>query len=149
MNLNQLDTKQVGALVVAALLFVAGWQLGRVTSPYYAAHPIVFSDTSDPNDPNALIELRDEGVAARVADSSPAPTVQVAASKTESSTSGGQVQGQFVGSVNSDKYHSTQCSTWRRIKVENQIWFADQVAAEAAGYIPTKCTADLLGGGGG
>ena len=39
-----------------------------------------------------------------------------------------------VVSKNSDKYHFTWCSGAKRIKEENKIWFADEAAAQAAGY---------------
>ena len=39
-----------------------------------------------------------------------------------------------VVSKNSDKYHFTWCSGAKRIKEENKIWFADESAAQAAGY---------------
>ena len=39
-----------------------------------------------------------------------------------------------VVSKNSDKYHFTWCSGAKRIKEENKLWFADEAAAQAAGY---------------
>jgi len=32
------------------------------------------------------------------------------------------------------KYHYTWCGSWKRIKLENQIWFNSDREAEAAGY---------------
>jgi hypothetical protein len=39
-----------------------------------------------------------------------------------------------VVSKNSDKYHYSWCSTWKRIKPENQIWFNTEQEAIDAGY---------------
>jgi len=44
--------------------------------------------------------------------------------------------GQFVGSVNSDKYHLPYCSGAKRIKESNRVWFASKADAAAAGYTP-------------
>lgn len=44
------------------------------------------------------------------------------------------VDRRVVVSKNSDKYHFTWCSGAKRIKEENKIWFADEAAAQAAGY---------------
>ena len=37
-------------------------------------------------------------------------------------------------SSGSKKYHHTWCNTWKKIKLENQIWFSSDKEAEAAGY---------------
>lgn len=49
---------------------------------------------------------------------------------------GTAVEGAYVGSKNSDKYHLPWCSGAQRIKEENKVWFASIEAAEQAGYIP-------------
>lgn len=40
-----------------------------------------------------------------------------------------------VASKNSDKYHYSWCSGGKRIKLENQIWFASAQEAEAKGLV--------------
>jgi hypothetical protein len=41
----------------------------------------------------------------------------------------------------SKKYHYTWCSSWKKIKPENQIWFNSDKEAEAAGYtLAGNCT---------
>lgn len=40
-----------------------------------------------------------------------------------------------VASKNSDKYHYSWCSGGKRIKPENQIWFASAQEAEAKGLV--------------
>lgn len=40
-----------------------------------------------------------------------------------------------VVSKNSDKYHFTWCSGAKRIKEENKLWFENEAAAQAAGYV--------------
>ena len=42
----------------------------------------------------------------------------------------------LVASKNSDKYHLPRCGGAERISKENQIWFASEEAARAAGYTP-------------
>jgi len=44
--------------------------------------------------------------------------------------------GKYVGSANSDKYHYPSCRWAKKIKPENQIWFASSEEARAAGYVP-------------
>jgi hypothetical protein len=40
----------------------------------------------------------------------------------------------FVGSKNSDKYHSLSCAVVKRIKPENRVCFASEEVARARGY---------------
>lgn len=42
----------------------------------------------------------------------------------------------YVGSTDSDKYHSPGCRWVKKILPENEIWFESKEAAEAAGYSP-------------
>ena len=44
--------------------------------------------------------------------------------------------GTYVGSSKSDKYHLPSCRHAKNIAHENQIWFKDASAAQAAGYEP-------------
>ncbi len=48
----------------------------------------------------------------------------------------GQIDGKFVASRNSTKYHLPWCSGALRIKEENKIWFESVEEARAAGYSP-------------
>lgn len=43
------------------------------------------------------------------------------------------VAGTFLGTVNSDKYHSGNCSAARRIPPENEVWYNSEAEARAAG----------------
>ncbi|MEK7556371.1 MAG: hypothetical protein AAB538_00150 [Patescibacteria group bacterium] len=134
--------------VAVLLAFGAGWQVGKVTSPYYAAHPIVFEESCEADcaspgrengSPEALNSLLEESRAlqAEVKESAtPEPSVAAAVA-----TSGKQ----FVGSVNSDLYHDPSCPAAGRIKDANQVWFASREEAEAAGYSPSQCTKEKLG----
>lgn len=124
----------ISSVLVGLVLFIAGWHLGRTTSPWYAAHPIVFED----NTIEELVELKEQGVAQRQPDPQKKEESQQVAGATD------QGRGLFVGSINSDKFHHLNCSTWKRIKEENQVWFASREEAEAAGYTPTTCTQDFL-----
>ncbi len=41
----------------------------------------------------------------------------------------------------SKKYHHFWCGSWKKIKVENQLWFSSAQEAEAAGYtLAGNCT---------
>lgn len=139
--------KKFGSVIVALLMFAAGWQLGRVMSPYYAAHPIVFSQAACEGCPDAggsvaaLEELQNEGLAAR----EPSPAVAAAVTTQAPAGEGTPLkatEGQYVASVNSDLYHHISCPSVKQIKTENQVWFATSEEAEAAGYTPSKCTQD-------
>lgn len=46
-------------------------------------------------------------------------------------------QGQFVGSVNGNKYHLPNCPSAKKIMPQNQIWFDSEEEAQKAGYV--KC----------
>lgn len=123
---------------MAILIFAVGWQTGKVMSPYYAAHPIVFEDrpcegqTSSGGSQEELTTLQEQGGGV-----TPSPKAAPAVAGTS--------QKLFVGSVNSNLYHHKDCSTANRIKEENKIWFGSTEEAEAAGYSPSKCTRQKLG----
>jgi hypothetical protein len=128
-------------------LFLAGWQLGRAMSPYYASSPIVFEEDTDDACVSAggtteeLAALQAAGQATLTP--SPAePTPAVAAAQDPSATATTRL---FVGSVNSDKYHHHTCPSAKQIKPENQRWFATKEAAEQAGYTASECTKEKLG----
>lgn len=44
--------------------------------------------------------------------------------------------GKVLGSVDSDKYHNSNCRGAQRILPENEIWFDSVQAAQSAGYTP-------------
>lgn len=48
------------------------------------------------------------------------------------------IQGEYVGSKNSDKYHYPSCSYAESIKESNRVWFDSVQAATAAGYVACK-----------
>jgi len=53
------------------------------------------------------------------------------------------VEGRYVGSTTSNKYHRPDCSYAKKIKPENRIYFSDVWAARDAGYLPCKaCNPD-------
>ncbi len=45
---------------------------------------------------------------------------------------------QYVGSVNSNKYHYPECRWAKKIKSQNEIWFKDKADARKHGYVPCK-----------
>ena len=60
---------------------------------------------------------------------------QTQQASTETKTAQG---GPFVGSKNSDVYHYPSCSSAKKIKKENEIWFNSVEEAKSAGYRPCK-----------
>ena len=125
--------KTIGFSIGAILIFLLGWQAGRVMSPYYASSQIVFEDrvcTTCPSSvgtPESLQELK-EGTKPPDATSSSA----VADSK-----------GLYVGSKNSSLFHHYTCASAKSIKAENQVWYASYDAAVQAGRSPSACTQKL------
>ncbi|MBI4022243.1 MAG: hypothetical protein HY372_02705 [Candidatus Andersenbacteria bacterium] len=127
-------------MIAGFLLFAAGWQFGRASSPYYAAHPIIFEDNGG-GSRGELTTLREQGLAG--AGPSETPTaLPISAPAVAGSTTDNQ--GVFVGSVNSDLYHHLDCPASQRIKEANQVWFNSVQQAAEAGYKPSKCTQEKL-----
>lgn len=110
-----MSAKSISSVLIACLVFIAGWQTGRVMSPYYSATPIIFQDlvASSPNP-------------------SPITSSEV------------QAQGKYVASKNSSIFHDISCPTAKSIKEENRVWFASAEEAKAKGYKPSACTQKLL-----
>lgn len=48
----------------------------------------------------------------------------------------GEESKRFVGSISGTKYHLPSCSSAKRIKEENKVYFATKEDAELAGYSP-------------
>lgn len=139
----QKNKQHAGKLIVALLIFAVGWQTGKVMSPYYTAHPIIFEDKPCENQASSggsqeeLVDLQQQGRGVT-------PSPKTAAAETTAAVAG-TTEKLFVGSVNSNLYHHKDCSTANRIKEENKIWFATTEEGEAAGYSPSKCTRQKLG----
>lgn len=45
-------------------------------------------------------------------------------------------EGQYVGSIDSDKYHYPKCRHAENILPQNEIWFTDVTDAKSKGYVP-------------
>jgi hypothetical protein len=147
-------------VVCGLAIFMAGWQVGRATSPYSHAASIVFEDrpcsdctANSGGDTQALKDLQAQGDAmADKAAGSPAPTVAAktasapavkgASDTTAAAATVPATGGKFVASKNSNLYHYYTCPSAKRIKADNQRWFATAQEAEAAGLQPSKCTLD-------
>jgi outer membrane biogenesis lipoprotein LolB len=56
----------------------------------------------------------------------------------QTTTSTPQPQQNYVGSINSDKYHYPDCEWAQKIKPENEVWFSSPEEARKAGYKPCK-----------
>ena len=64
----------------------------------------------------------------------------VDSTNTNSCVSLGCSENEFlVGSINSDKYYSCDCSTAKRIKLDNIICFVDEDEAKQLKYIKGNC----------
>lgn len=130
--------KVIGISVFSILVFLLGWQTGRIMSPYYASSQIVFEDRtcntcpSSTGSPERLQELR-EGT--KTPDST---------SSTPINDPGAQAQqGLYVGSVNSTLFHHYTCASAKSIKAENQVWYANYEEAVQSGRSPSSCTQKL------
>lgn len=127
--------KIIGIGIFTILVFLLGWQTGRIMSPYYASSQIVFEDRtcntcpSSVGTPESLQELR-EGTKPPVNTSSAAI-----------SDPGAQAQqGLYVASVNSTLFHHFTCASAKSIKAENQVWYATYEKAVESGRSPSSCT---------
>jgi hypothetical protein len=132
--------------VLGLILFMTGFQLGKITSPYYASHPLIFNDVNQEGSGEELATLQEQGHEQRVAGeqistNSPSPASSLIPTRPSSEVSSKK----FVGSVNSNLFHDPTCSAANRIKEENQIWFSSLEEAGAAGYSPSQCTREKLG----
>lgn len=135
--------QQIEYGLLALIIFAAGFQTGKITSPYYASSPIIFQEADGSvtpaeegtGDTAALEALQEQGQQLQAVDDNAEPPAQIA---------GATTQGQFVASVNSNLFHAADCPSAGRIKPENQVWFESIEQAQAAGYQPSKCTLEKL-----
>jgi hypothetical protein len=145
-------------LLIALLIFGGGWQLGKIMSPYYATSPIIFNDRECENQSSSggsggeLTELKEDGIEAKKqADAKKQEKINIASTPPKAEVAGTATartttkQKKFVGSVNSNLFHDPTCSSSKRIKEENMIWFTSQEEAGTAGYSASKCTKEKLG----
>lgn len=132
----QQHRQKASAVIAGILLFVAGWQLGRVTSPFYAANPIVFQDRPGSGSGGSLTELQALGN----------ESAALGQSKTTQAVAGASTttQGTYVASVNSTLFHHKDCASAKRINEENKIWFTSPQDAQDAGYTPSACAKEKI-----
>ncbi len=124
--------KAIGYSILGILLFLLGWQTGRVMSPYYASSPIVFEDRQCSVCPSS----GGSSEALQSLISSPSTSSAPLVPQNDS-------RGSYVGSKNSTLFHHYTCASAKTIKAANQVWFATYDAAVAAGRTPSACTAKL------
>lgn len=124
--------KTIGYSIFGILLFLLGWQTGRVMSPYYSASPIVFEDRQCSVCPSS--GGTSEALQSLI--SSPSPLSAPLGTPNDS-------KGLYVGSKSSTLFHHYTCSSAKTIKLANQVWFATYEAAIAAGRTPSACTQKL------
>ena len=87
-----------------------------------AGHAVVKDFTNNEFDP---VTWWEEGIPQP--DPIPAPILATATTATG---------GQFVGSLESDKYHYPSCRWAKKILPQNEIWFSSSQEARRAGYVP-------------
>lgn len=139
-----------GLVILGLLLFIAGWQTGRVMSPYYTAHPIVFKDVvaNNTGDPQALAALQAKATPSPLRGEVPHATVAAAIATTQQPaprTPPAAGEAGFFASKNSSLYHHKNCPAVKQIKEANKIAFASREEAEKAGFSPSQCTKQKLG----
>ncbi len=127
--------KVIGHSIFAVLIFLLGWQSGRVMSPYYASSPIIFEESA------GTVEGSFEALESLISSPSPSSTPLVPQNDSRGLPTG--QAGLYMGSKNSTLFHHYTCASAKRIKVANQVWFATYDAAIAAGRTPSACTAKL------
>jgi len=66
------------------------------------------------------------------------PAVSVTATESRTEPAGIAAGGLIVASKSGTAYHFPWCGGASQIKPENRIWFADEEAAQKAGYAPSK-----------
>lgn len=118
------------ALVISAILVligVGGFGLGRLTA---------LGET-----PQGQVAIHAPEMTASLAEAvppgAPLPAYAVTTSAVATSTelpAAAPVAHNFVASKNGTKYYLPTCSGAARIKVANQVWFANAEDAKAAGY---------------
>ena len=123
--------KVIGYSIFGILLFLLGWQTGRVMSPYYASSPIIFEDRQCNTCPSSggTSEALESLISSPSTSSAPSVPTDRA--------------GTYVGSKNSTLFHHYTCASAKSIKLANQVWFVTYDAAIAVGRTPSACTAKL------
>lgn len=121
--------KTIGYSIFGILLFLLGWQTGRVMSPYYASSQIVFEDRQCSVCPSSGGSI--EALQSLIEDSKPSSAPLVP--KNDS-------RGIYVGSKSSRLFHHFTCASAKSIKSANQVWYATYDAAIVAGRTPSACT---------
>lgn len=139
-----------GKFIIGVLIFISGWQGGKITSVYYTSNPIIFEDracddnstTSATND--NLLKLHDDGIdQTNVAIEN--SEIEEGSSLPNSTVAGTSIlQGKFVASKNSKLFHHPDCPSVQRIKDENKKWFQNQEEAITSGFLPSQCTKEKL-----
>ena len=115
---------RLGFLLVSILLGIIGFEVGLIRGSMESSAPLII----------------EKPVGELVAAECPTAAVAGVATETGASPSAGAMPGspncRFIGSRNSDLYHSPGCGPANRIKAENIVCFSDTDAAAARGYRP-------------
>lgn len=118
---------RLGFLLVSVLLGIIGFEVGVIRGSMGSSAPLVI----------------EKPVGELVSAKCPVATVAGAATQTTgngdsagTSMIPGSAECRFIGSKNSDLYHSPGCGPANRIKEENIVCFPDVDAATSRGYEP-------------
>jgi hypothetical protein len=140
---NWLEDNQTDIVLVIGVILISliSFGLGRLSAPKNEKEPVVIENQGTSN-----LELGTGSAlnnAAQSAIQGVAEQGGVQADPAGKQADSGQVtnsnssQGVIVASKNGTKYHWPWCSSAKKIKPENQVWFKSEAEAKAAGY--TAC----------
>jgi len=121
------NEKEIVFFVALILLSVFSFEIGMIKGQGTASGTLVIEKPIE-----KLVIQEDSSVDQNTAQA-PQETAQVAGVETSSQESAEKCL--FVGSKNSDKYHSPSCHWAKRIKPENIVCFGSKDAAKKQGYV--------------
>ncbi len=121
-----------GDMVGSKTFFVEGLAAGAVLT---GSIPVSSTD-----DLGAEFGVTDVAIATPTPIPTPTPTPvpTPTPTPTPAPTPAPQSAGQFVGSIESNKYHDPSCRHAEKISSANEIWFTDAADAQAHGYVACK-----------
>jgi len=123
---------RIFAAIFTVLVFSLGYFIGDYVSEANKETPIVFKTKDTPQ------FLTNEDVA-KLSGFMPSPKAQAAVVEQTGNVAGSEVKGNYVASVNGEKYYDLSCSEVKRINDANKIFFLSEREALDSGYQPSAC----------
>jgi len=137
---NWLEDNQADIVLVAGIILICliSFGLGRLSASKNEKEPVVIESQETGSSElgtgsvldSATQNINQNAVGQR-SDVVNSAAVQVGTQQAVSSNSS---QGIIVASKNGTKYHWPWCSSAKKIKPENQVWFKSEAEAQTAGY---------------